>query len=197
MEWPARGLLFIWVAWLLSWLLASGWTARTATQQSPASRMVEGVPVWCGAFLIAITPRGVLAAPLYAQHAWTEWSMLALTAAGFGLTWWARIHLGRFWSAAVGLKIDHVLVRSGPYGITRHPIYTGLLLAVIATALARDSLAGLMGAGCIWFGLTLKLRHEETVLGARFGPDYAVYKSEVPALIPRLRRRTAMTPGRS
>ena len=111
-----------------------------------------------------------------------------LATLGFAFTWWARIHLGRFWSAAVTLKADHTLIRSGPYAITRHPIYTGLLLAVLATALARGSLSGLLGFGLILLGLVLKLRQEEQFLNTQFGSAYDAYKKDVPALIPRLWR---------
>jgi protein-S-isoprenylcysteine O-methyltransferase Ste14 len=110
---------------------------------------------------------------------------LLLAALGFALTWWARIHLGRFWSAAVTLKAEHTLIRSGPYALTRHPIYTGLLLALLATAVARDSLGSLIGAGLILLGLVLKLRQEEQFLKAQFGAAYDAYKKDVPTLIPR------------
>src|SRR5438445_12979167 len=48
--------------------------------------------------------------------------------------WWARIHLGRLWSSNVTRKKNHHVVDSGPYGIVRHPIYTGVIVASIATA---------------------------------------------------------------
>jgi protein-S-isoprenylcysteine O-methyltransferase Ste14 len=114
------------------------------------------------------------------------WVPLLFAALGFGLTWWARINLGRFWSGTVTLKADHTLIRSGPYSLTRHPIYTGLLIAVLATALDNGSLAGLIGFGFIMLGLVLKLRQEEQFLTGQFGAAYDTYKKEVPALIPGL-----------
>ena len=85
------------------------------------------------------------------------------------------------------LKAGHSIVRSGPYAITRHPIYTGMLGAILTTALARNSIAALIGFVLILAGLYLKLQHEEQFLRARFGSAYDEYTREVPSLVPRLR----------
>src|SRR5215467_12702020 len=78
---------------------------------------------------------------------------VALTAIGLGFTVWARVQLGRFWSGTVTLKEGHELVRTGPYAVTRHPIYTGLLLALIGSAMARGTLGGLLGLVLLTFGI--------------------------------------------
>jgi protein-S-isoprenylcysteine O-methyltransferase Ste14 len=186
MHLASLALLGLWIAWLASWFLAAGWTATTVRQQRPGSRLLQSLPIWVGALLIGSAPAGVLAASLYPPHAWTAWAAVALAALGFCFTWWARVHLGRFWSAAVTVKADHALVRSGPYALTRHPIYSGMLLAVLASALARDSIAALLGFASISVGLWLKLREEERFLTSEFGSDYDLYKRRVPALVPRL-----------
>jgi protein-S-isoprenylcysteine O-methyltransferase Ste14 len=115
-----------------------------------------------------------------------EWLAVFVAGLGFGLTWWARIHLGRFWSAAVTIKSEHTLICTGPYAFTRHPIYTGILVALLATALERNSMGGLVGFALILLGLALKLRHEERFLNAEFGTAYSQYQKDVPALIPRM-----------
>ena len=183
---PLSSLALLWITWLLSWLLASGWTTRTVTQQSARARIVQSLPVWVGAILLIRTSRELLVTPLFQVRPWMGWIAVVVAALGFAFTWWARIHIGHFWSAAVTLKADHTLIRSGPYAITRHPIYSGLLLAVLATALARGSLSGLVGFGLILLGLVLKLRQEEQLLNTQFGSAYDAYKKDVPALIPRL-----------
>jgi protein-S-isoprenylcysteine O-methyltransferase Ste14 len=172
----AAVLSLLWIGWLLSWLLASGWTTRTIIRQSPGSRIVQSLPIWIGALLLFRQPDNVLAAPLLRPRPWLGWIAVLIATLCFAMTWWARIHLGRLWSAAVTVKADHVLVRSGPYRLTRHPIYTGLLVALSATALARNSLAALVGIGLIALGLVLKLRQEEQFLLAQFGAAYVVYK---------------------
>ena len=136
---------------------------------SPGSRILQSVPIWIGALLLFRSPDGVLATPIVLPFAWMHALALLLAALGFALTWWARIHLGRMWSGAVTLKEEHAPVRSGPYALMRHPIYTGLLLAVLATALDRDTFAAVLGFGLILLGLFLKLRQEEGFLRSKFG----------------------------
>src|SRR5262249_17077424 len=104
---------------------------------------------------------------------------------GLGFAVWARVHLGRFWSGTVTLKADHALIRTGPYALTRHPIYTGLLSAFTGTALGRDSVAGLLGLGLRVAALVVKLHQEERPLRGHCGPAYQQYQAEVPALLPR------------
>jgi len=175
-------LSLLWIGWLVSWLLASGWTAKTVAQQSVISRVAQSLPIWIGAILL-FRPR-TAGSPLFRTSASMGWIAFLLAALGFALTWWARINLGRFWSGTVTLKAQHTLVRSGPYSVTRHPIYTGLLTALLATALDHDSLGGLLGFAFIVLGLVLKLRQEEQFLEGQFGEAYRAYKREVPALIP-------------
>lgn len=177
-------LSLLWLAWIVSWFLASRWTATTVAQQSARSRILQSLPIWIGAFLLFRPAPGMLATPLFRPPSWTGWFAFAMAALGFALTWWARIHLGRFWSAAVTLKANHALIRSGPYALTRHPIYTGILVALLATLLDRDSLGALLGFALILLGLVLKLRQEEQVLTGRFGAAYDTYKRDVSALIP-------------
>jgi len=95
----------------------------------------------------------------------------------------------------VTLKTEHRIIKTGPYSITRHPIYTGMLLALVGMVLVRDTVVGLIGFAFIATGFVLKLRHEERMLTEHFGDDYRVYRQEVPALIPhpRLGRTTAFS----
>jgi protein-S-isoprenylcysteine O-methyltransferase Ste14 len=148
---PFTCLAVIWSGWLVSWLLAARWTAKTVARQSVTSRLAQSGLLWAGAALLFLRPSGsgFLTRALYPLAAWVGWSGVALSVLGLGFTGWARIHLGRFWSGAVTLKAEHALIRSGPYGLTRHPIYTGLLLAMAGTALARNSGCGRGRAGAV------------------------------------------------
>ena len=99
--------------------------------------------------------------------------------------WWARIHLGRLWSGTITRKENHHVVDSGPYALVRHPIYTGLIAAIAATAAAQATVTGLLGAALIAFGLWLKARVEEDFLTAELGADaYGAYRGRVPMLVP-------------
>jgi len=181
-------LAIIWSGWLVSWLLAARWTAKTVARQSISSRLAQSGLLWGGAALLFLRPTGsgFLTRSPYPLAAWVGWSGVALTVLGLGFTGWARVHLGRFWSGAVTLKAEHALIRSGPYALTRHPIYTGLLLAMTGTALARNSVAAVVGLGLFVVGVVLKVRQEEGLLTEHFGAAYRVYRAEVPALVPGL-----------
>ena len=84
----------------------------------------------------------------------------------------------------VTVKHDHELVRSGPYALVRHPIYSGVLLALIGTTLAIGRWRGLPGLALIAAALLCKLTIEERFMSEQFGEAYARYRAEVPALIP-------------
>ena len=92
------------------------------------------------------------------------YALAGLTLAGILFTWWGRIHLGRLWSSAITRKEDHRVVDSGPYALVRHPIYTGLIAAILATAAAEGTATALAGAALVTFGLWLKARTEERFL---------------------------------
>jgi protein-S-isoprenylcysteine O-methyltransferase Ste14 len=112
------------------------------------------------------------------------WTGAALTLAGLLFSVWARVYLGRNWSGTVTLKEDHELITGGPYGWVRHPIYTGLLLAVVGTAAVRGNLRGVaaivLSAAALW----RKLGLEESWMREQFGEQYRDYSRRVAALIP-------------
>ena len=97
--------------------------------------------------------------------------------------WWARIHLGQLWSSSVTRKAHHHVVDTGPYAIVRHPIYTGLLLAIISTLLARGTVRTLVGSAIIAVGIYIKARVEEEFLVQQLGEPYVAYARRVPMLL--------------
>lgn len=120
------------------------------------------------------------------------YGLIVVTLLGLLLTWLARIHLGRLWSSAITRKERHRLVDTGPYAFVRHPIYTGIITALVATAAIEATLAALVGATLICSGLWLKARAEERFLMVELGPDdYKSYCRRVPMLIPFLWPRKA------
>jgi protein-S-isoprenylcysteine O-methyltransferase Ste14 len=113
------------------------------------------------------------------------YALAGLVVAGLLFTWWARIHLGRFWSNEITRKEGHRVIDTGPYGIVRHPIYTGLILAILATGAAVATATAILGALLIAFGLWVKARAEENFLSVELGQsEYAAYCRRVPMLIP-------------
>jgi len=106
-------------------------------------------------------------------------------ALGIAFAWWARLHLGRLWSGRITRKVDHRVVDSGPYGIVRHPIYTGLLLSLLATSVAKGTVPGIAGFALLLLGIWMKAGLEERWLTQELGEgDYESYRRRVPMLLP-------------
>jgi protein-S-isoprenylcysteine O-methyltransferase Ste14 len=113
------------------------------------------------------------------------WALVPLVLAGLLFTWWARIHLGRLWSSSVTRKAEHRVVDTGPYGIVRHPIYTGIIFASIATAGMRGTALAWLGACVMTTGWVIKARLEEQFLREQLGAEhYGKYARRVPMLVP-------------
>jgi protein-S-isoprenylcysteine O-methyltransferase Ste14 len=178
--------LVLWLAWLLYWLISAFGTKIAQRRESAASRISYVVPLLLGAWLI-VSPRlhwGWLSEQLLPRWPLRHALAALLVALGLGFTVWARVHLGRNWSASVTLKEGHELIRSGPYAWVRHPIYTGLLLAFLGSALACGEPRALLGLGLVLFSFARKLRVEERFMRERFPGQYQRYSEEVPALVP-------------
>ncbi|HZP86958.1 MAG TPA: isoprenylcysteine carboxylmethyltransferase family protein [Burkholderiales bacterium] len=129
-------------------------------------------------------PGAFLNERIFAWTPWQFWIGALMTAAGLLFTVWARICLGRNWSAVVTIKRQHELVETGPYSLVRHPIYTGLLVAFIGSALARGEWRGVLAVLIAWAALWRKLRLEEAWMIQRFGEPYIAYCRRVPMLVP-------------
>ncbi len=109
---------------------------------------------------------------------------IAITLLGLGFAVWARVHLGKNWSGSVTIKVDHRLVRTGPYRYVRNPIYTGILAGFAGTALVIGRGWAVYGLLILLAGFLIKIQEEEKVLLEKFGEEYLRYKREVKALIP-------------
>jgi protein-S-isoprenylcysteine O-methyltransferase Ste14 len=178
----------LWIAWLAVWLIAALRTKQTARRESIGSRLAYTVLFVAGGFMLG-KPQFLGPALEQRVHPHTfGWYLvgLALLLAGLGFTIVARVWLGRNWSGTVTLKEDHELIRSGPYALVRHPIYTGLLIALIGTAIVVGRWRALVGLVPFLAGLLLKMRKEEQFMTEAFGEQYARYRDEVPALVPYL-----------
>jgi protein-S-isoprenylcysteine O-methyltransferase Ste14 len=134
--------------------------------------------------------RGLAATnPLTARH-WAlsyqaGWAMVGLVFVGMFFAWWARIHLGPLWSARIMRKENHKVIDTGPYAIVRHPIYTGLILGIAATAAEKGSALAVLGAALLAAGYWLKARREEHFLRDELGADaYDGYAARTAMLVP-------------
>ncbi len=199
---PIGALYAVWVAWAVSWELAAVWSSRAQATLGFGIKSFFRVLTTAGFFLLLATPpwawrlagrKGIYAWPLlktWTTPLWSTpetlgWVLVGVAAAGFLFCWWARIHLGKLWSSAITRKADHRIIDTGPYGLVRHPIYTGILTMGWALALDKATPAAIVGAVALCTGYWLKGRMEENFLRTELGADdYDAYRSRVPMLVP-------------
>lgn len=109
---------------------------------------------------------------------------------GLAIAVWARINLGRFWSDKVALQNDHQLIRSGPYAYMRHPIYSGVLLGVLGSAVVVDAWRGVVAFAILITNYAIKAKREERVLQEQFGDAFQRHVKSTGFLLPRLHTRS-------
>ncbi len=168
-----------WAAFWLYWLVAafSTKTGRVPWSSELAIRALIAVLVILLIRLGAFQGHGRDANP------WRAAAGLVLFAAGLGFAIWARLHLGRNWGTPMTKKNDPELVTSGPYRLVRHPIYSGILVATVGTAVALGwqwlIVAALAGIYFLYSAVV-----EERYLAEQFKDDYPSYKRSTKLLIP-------------
>ena len=176
----------LWLAFIAVWIAMARGGKSVAERESAYSRLSHYLPLAIAIYLIAAphVPFALLNDRFAPLGLWLVQLGAALTFAGIALAIWARVWIAGNWSSDVTLKRDHELIVDGPYRWVRHPIYTGILLALLGTALAvgewRGLLAVVLAAAAFW----RKLGIEEAVMRRQFGEAYARYAARVPALVP-------------
>jgi len=177
-----------WGVFIAVWVLAAIFTKRTVYRESGAQRLGYMIPILIGCYLLF---RGYRLPYPFNVRIIPDTDAILIAAAilcicGLGFCFWARAVLGRNWSGSVTLKENHELIVSGPYRLVRHPIYTGLLAMVIATAIQQGHIGGIIGLILISVSLWIKSSHEEEVMRKQFPNQYAAYQKRVKRIIPSL-----------
>jgi len=183
---PGTVIISIWIGWAISWVVAARWSNRTESRPAIGPEIGYRLLMGVGTVIMFVPAHGY-EGPLRLWHVgWVGgWLCAGLVGAGVAVAWWARLHLGRMWSARITLKADHKVVDSGPYALVRHPIYSGLLLSLMATAAAKGTIPGITGFVVLLLGIWLKARLEERWLTMELGGDaYGNYRRRVPMLLP-------------
>jgi protein-S-isoprenylcysteine O-methyltransferase Ste14 len=182
---PGLAIIGLWIAWAASWVLAAGWSAQTQKQEALRAQIGYRSFMVLGAFVLGIPAHGYAGAlRLWQVDRAVAWLCVGLIASGIAFAWWARIGMGRLWSGRITRKAGHVVLDSGAFALVRHPIYSGILLAVYATAAAKGTLWGIAGAVLVTIGIVMKARQEERWLTTELGEAYAAYRRRVPMLLP-------------
>jgi len=175
----------LWLIWAAVWMLLSRRVKSVAERPDGAAGRAHYAPMALAFLLLAAPiPLFPFDARFVPAAAWPAALGAALVFAGLAFAFWARLWLAGNWSSSVTLKSDHELVDDGPYRWVRHPIYTGLLLAFVGTALAVGEGRALVAVALAAFALWRKLKLEETMLGRQFGDAYATYCARTRALVP-------------
>jgi protein-S-isoprenylcysteine O-methyltransferase Ste14 len=183
---PGIVIIVLWIGWAVSWIAAARWSNRTESRPSIGPEIAYRLLMGIGAVTMFVPAHGY-EGPLRLWHVgWIGgWLCAVLVGVGVAVAWWARLHLGRMWSARITLKADHKVIDSGPYALVRHPIYSGLLLSLLATAAAKGTVLGIAGFVMLAVGIWLKARLEERWLTEEIGADaYGNYRRRVPMLVP-------------
>ena len=170
------------VVWLVMWFGIK----RIKQRETSWERLQHLIPLFFGFWLLFGGNWNGLNMRLVPDTSSVWWLGLVLTAVGVGISIWARVSLGANWSGVVTLKDGHELVRKGLYRWIRHPIYTGILLAMIGTAMIKGHLRGWMGFLVVLAAFYFKARREEGFLRQEFGDGFEEHAKRTGMFLPKL-----------
>lgn len=178
--------LLLWFLFFLYWAIASRNSASTQSSESRHSTYFHQIVLNVALVLLFWPPPGL--GGWFLPHRFHFLVAIGITIqAAFGLLGvWARRHLGRNWSAEVRIGEGHELVRTGPYRLLRHPIYTAMLGMFLGTAIASSQNHALVALAILILAYLRKTRLEEEILRRTFGPEYDTYRQQTWALVPLL-----------
>jgi protein-S-isoprenylcysteine O-methyltransferase Ste14 len=184
---PGNLIRAAWLVFLFYWIFASLSVNRIKNREPAGPRLTRWAVI-VATLLLLNTNLGYIGflgrrfVPFTLSIAWLG---AILTLAGVAFAIWARVHIGRYWSGTVALKVGHELIRTGPYAHIRHPIYTGVLLMLAGTALAIGRCDALLAFLLLLADLIWKSRREEALLAQEFGAAFEEHRSHTGFFLPR------------
>jgi protein-S-isoprenylcysteine O-methyltransferase Ste14 len=177
----------LWILFAVYWLVSALKRKRTKQRESRLLRLTYVLPL-VAVFYLMYNPRlhfEWLATYFVPNTLEVQWAGVAVMALGLGFACWARIHLGTNWSGVVTLKEGHELIRTGPYRSIRHPIYTGILVGFLGSAIVGGQVRGLIGMAAVWLSFFIKARREEKFLAQEFGPKFDEHTQHTGMFLPK------------
>jgi protein-S-isoprenylcysteine O-methyltransferase Ste14 len=184
MELTAKFVIGCWVIVIAFWIVSAFSVKRTKARQPLRDRLPYLVLTIVVVLLLRWSIRLIQLNRAVLPHNLATGLLADLFAlVGLFIALWARAALGGNWSARVTLKENHELIQHGPYRLVRHPIYSGLLLMILGTAILAGQASGFVALAICFCGFWLKLRQEEALL-TRHLPGYEQYKRRTKALVP-------------
>jgi protein-S-isoprenylcysteine O-methyltransferase Ste14 len=174
-----------WITLVIYWTVAAR-SAKASVQRQGGLTRAQHVITLAAAGALLIVPRWPypLSLVVVPHGPAADGGGAALCLCGLVVAIWARRTLGGNWSSAVTFKQGHELILRGPYNYVRHPIYTGLLMMALGTAVAIGRLHAWLGLLLCVVGFWVKLRQEETLMVREFPDLYPAYRRRVKALVP-------------
>jgi protein-S-isoprenylcysteine O-methyltransferase Ste14 len=188
-------ILVSWAAFLLVWGISALFVKQDVRGGGYAAAWQRywGLRLAAAAIIIFVAVRlgrraGSSGAALFSHGIFTPppalgWAGAALTAIGIGFAIWARVNLGRNWSSRPAVKEHHEFVMTGPYAYVRHPIYSGIMLAALGTAITSS----VIGIGLFVFisiTFALRMNKEEKIMLELFPDQYSEYQKHTKRLVP-------------
>lgn len=178
---------YLWSVLLVVWVVLWFGSKRAKKLESPLEMLQHAIPVTLG-FWLEFGKRG--------NWGWLDERVLpnipALwlaglvgTALGIAISIYARLSLGANWSGVVTLKAGHELIRKGLYRRIRHPIYTGILLGMVGTAMIRNHLRSWIGFALVFATFYFKARREERFLKQEFGARFDEHAQRTGMFLPK------------
>jgi protein-S-isoprenylcysteine O-methyltransferase Ste14 len=176
-----------WIVLAVYWAVSALSQKSTKKEEHFIERLRHVVPMMVAVLLLSQSDAsyGWLGLPFVAESGTLNLLGLVLAGAGAALAIWARWHLGRNWSAVVSIREQHDLIRSGPYRAVRHPIYTGLLLAILGTVLIIGEFRALVALAIVLASFYLKARKEDVWLAREFGETFEGHAKHTGMFLPR------------
>jgi protein-S-isoprenylcysteine O-methyltransferase Ste14 len=176
-----------WIVLAVYWAVSALSQKSTKQEEHFLERLRHLVPVMIAFLLLSQSDAsyGWLGLRFVAESRTLNLLGLALAGAGVAFAIWARWHLGRNWSAVVSIRNQHDLICTGPYRAVRHPIYTGLLLAILGTVLIVGEFRALLAFAIVLASFYLKARKEEAWLAREFGETFEGHAKRTGMFLPR------------
>ena len=175
--------IIIFVCWAVFWIY---WVVAAFGNKAGQSQWTRFAGVRIGVFLVIfllVRARVFRGSHSIVSNPWLEGIGMAVFLAGLALAVWARVYLGRNWGMPMTQKQDPELITSGPYRRVRHPIYSGIIVAMTGTAIAV-SLYWLVAMALIGAYFIYSATVEERFMAGRFPGTYPEYKRSTKMAIP-------------
>jgi protein-S-isoprenylcysteine O-methyltransferase Ste14 len=174
--------IVIFVGWVAFWIY---WLVASIGVKAGQTRWTRFAGVRIGVILVILLLLRVKAVKrdVTTHDPWLAGIGLAVFLLGLALAIWARVYLGRNWGMPMTQKADPELVTTGPYSSIRHPIYSGIILAMIGTTIAVSLywlVAVVLLGGYFIYSATV----EERFMAGRFPDSYPEYKRSTKMLVP-------------